>query len=121
MQGIVDARYFLSLMFVTDLLSVISLIFDIGWIYRNFFYDYYEYSKYGLLSISNYIETNTIDFAAYIEILRYLRLVRVLSWTRIFYESQKKWFHQGGDTLNLKNLQFEGNQFNSQRNNKYES
>jgi hypothetical protein len=97
-------------MFITDLLSVISLIFDIGWMYQNIFYDYYEYSKYGLLSISNFIETNTIDFASYIEILRYLRLVRVLSWTRIFYESQKEWFSKGEDSsTNMRNLQFEGN------------
>jgi len=67
-------------------------VFDIGWIYQNFFFDYYEYTQFGLLSISNFIATNTIDFSSYIEILRYLRLVRILSWMRIFYKQQKKWF-----------------------------
>jgi hypothetical protein len=81
-----------SFVFFTDFISVLSLIFDIGWIYQNFFFDYYKYTQFGLLSISNYIATNTIDFSSYIEILRYLRLVRILSWMRIFYKYQKKWF-----------------------------
>ena len=92
LQAIVDPSYLISLVFLTDIISVLSLVFDIGWIYQNFFFDYYEYTQFGLLSISNFILTNTIDFSAYIEILRYLRLVRILSWMRIFYESQKKWF-----------------------------
>lgn len=88
----IDPSYLVSLVFITDFISVLSLVFDIGWIYQNFFFDYYEYTQYGLLSISNFILTNTIDFSAYIEILRYLRLIRILSWMRIFYQSQKKWF-----------------------------
>ena len=92
LQAIVESSYLVSFVFFTDVISVLSLIFDIGWIYRNFFFDYYKYTQYGLLSISNYIATNTIDFSSYIEILRYLRLVRILSWMRIFYKYQKKWF-----------------------------
>lgn len=92
LQAIIEPSYLTSLIFFTDLVSVLSLTFDIGWIYQNFFFDYYEYTQYGLLSISNYIATNTIDFSSYIEILRYLRLIRILSWMRIFHKSQKKWF-----------------------------
>ena len=79
-------------MFFTDFVSVASLVFDVGWIYKNFFYDYYHYTQHGLLSISNHVQTNKIDFATYVEIVRYLRLIRILSWVRIFYKSQKKWF-----------------------------
>lgn len=92
LQAVVDPGYLASFVFFTDVISVLSLTFDIGWIYENFFFDYYEYTQFGLLSISNYIATNTIDFSSYIEILRYLRLVRILSWMRIFYKYQKKWF-----------------------------
>lgn len=79
-------------MFFTDFISVVSLVFDVGWLYQNFFYDYYNYTQHGLLSISNHLQTNKIDFATYVEIVRYLRLIRILSWIRIFYKSQKRWF-----------------------------
>ena len=84
--------YLNSFLFIINVVSIFSLLLDIGWIYNSFFKKRFIISKNNEVILLNSFFGDVEQFLTYVYIVRYLRMTRVFSWIRIFRETQKQTF-----------------------------
>ena len=71
-------------MFVSDILALWSLILDLKWVYKGIFTPFFSFNENNQLLFQGIRETPRIQLWTYISLSRYLRMIRLLTWIRIF-------------------------------------
>lgn len=81
-------KYLGSPMFWLDLISFLSMFFDLGWIYINFF-NTADAKLQATYSWGMNLELVSVKYRNYIEVMRYVRLIRIqnfLKFEKYYYE-----------------------------------
>lgn len=80
--------YLWSYMFFLDVVSMISMIFDIGWMYKRFFESEYA-DQQGLASAAAKMNIIGFRYLEYVEVMRYIRLIRIQNFLKF-----EKYYHE---------------------------
>ena len=92
LQRLIFKKYFLSIIFFSDLISTVSLILDLNMIYFLIVESKLEIENNQLKFKAANIQSN-LNLTNYIHVIRYFRLTRLLSWIKLFKEYHKKQFY----------------------------